>query len=632
LLDLCSLTDTLIADSDGLYHPADFNDRLVLGLKGTMSEAELHMLRGRLTAGLRHKAAKGELRQGLPVGFDYDETGAVMMTPDEAVREAIATVFRRFDELGSARQALLSLIDDGLLIPRRQAGASRVTWTKASYPAVHDFLTNPAYAGAFVFGRTRTEKHLDETGRVVARSRAVPREEWEVCLPDHHPGFVDWDTYVVTQDRLRANWRGPLGEGGGAAREGGALLQGLIRCGQCARIMQVAYSGKTGSYPNYRCGRGRQLYATTTSCQSIGGRRIEHDVLAQLFAVLEPANLAATIHALNQAETHHAERLVVFELAAERAGYEAERARRQFDAVEPENRLVARNLERAWDESLAKQRRADAELASQRARRPLTLTDDEIAWLQHTGVDIRSIFEADTTTNRERKQLLRLLITEIVVTVNREQHSAAATIIWQGGATSPFEITLRRSGGHANTTDEDTVDLVRRLAVRFNDTAIAQTLSRQGRRTGTGLNFTKTRVANLRASRDIPAFTANPVTPPEHHGEVVSIYEAVKILGVSAATLYRWLRDGFITGTQLTPGAPWQICIDDELRQKLVPAVPDGWVSLNEASVALGIARQTVLHRVQRGELNAVHVTHGKRKGLRIQVTPDQAGLFEQPQ
>ena len=241
LLDLCAITDTLIADADGVYHPADFNDRLVLGLKGTMSEAELHLIRSRLTAGLKHKAAKGELRQGLPVGLDYDEDDKVVLCADEAVREAITTVFRRFDELGSARQVLIRLREDGVLLPRRRNGAKRIFWAQATYPAVHDLLTNPAYAGAFVFGRTRTEKRVDpESGTVHARDRLVPREQWEVLIPDHHRGFITWETFEANTARLRGNWRRPRELAGGAVREGRALLQGLLRCGRCGRIMQTA--------------------------------------------------------------------------------------------------------------------------------------------------------------------------------------------------------------------------------------------------------------------------------------------------------------------------------------------------------------------------------------------------------
>ncbi|MBV8462288.1 MAG: recombinase family protein, partial [Acidimicrobiales bacterium] len=332
LLDLCAVTDTLIADGDGLYHPADFNDRLVLGLKGTMSEAELHLIRHRLTAGLRHKAAKGELRQGIPVGLVYDEDDHVLMDPNEAVIEAIATVFRRFEELGSARQVMLSLRGDGILLPRRPCGARRVTWAPATYPAVHDFLTNPAYAGAFVFGRTRTDKRVEPSGRLVSRTRLLPRDEWLVVIPEHHPGFVSWERYCEIQDQLRANWRPPRGQGGGAVREGTALLQGLIRCGRCGRMMQTAYSGKAGNCPRYACARGAQLYGNPVHCQSLGGRRLEQRVLYELFAVLEPAALSATATALKEAEANYRQRLAVFELATERARFEAERARRQFDA------------------------------------------------------------------------------------------------------------------------------------------------------------------------------------------------------------------------------------------------------------------------------------------------------------
>jgi DNA invertase Pin-like site-specific DNA recombinase len=631
LLDLCALTDTLIADADGVYHPADYNDRLVLGLKGTMSEAELHLIRSRLTAGLRHKAAKGELRHGLPVGFDYDHDGRVVNSPDEAVAEAIATVFRRFEELGSARQVLLSMLGDGLKLPRRPARTGRITWAPATYPAVHDLLTNPVYAGAFVFGRTRTEKRIGPDGRVIERTRQVPRAEWEVCIPDHHPGFIGWERYEQIQQQLRGNWRAPRGHGGGPAREGTALLQGRLRCGRCGRIMQTGYSGTKGNCPRYVCARAKQLYGTERGCQSLGGRRLEQRVLAEVFAVLEPACLQATAKALAEADAHHTTRLLAFELAVERARFEADRAHRQFDQVEPENRLVARTLERAWEQRLADLRQAEADLAAQQARRPTTLTAQELTWLQRAGADLRRVFEASTTTARERKQLLRAVISEVVVTVNAEQRTAELRVIWQGGATSELTMPLTKTGGHFRTTDEDTVALVRRLAVHYDDTQIALILSRQHRRTGTGLAFTRARVASLRVSRGIPACQRKPVVAAGDDAVVVGVGPAEQLLGVSKVTIYRWLREGFIVGEQLTPGGPWHLRIDDQVRARIVPQVPQGWLRLEEAARALGVARQTVLHRVQRGELQAVHVNRGKRKGLRIQVEREQVGLFDQP-
>ena len=633
LLDLCAITDTLIADADGVYHPADFNDRLVLGLKGTMSEAELHLIKSRLTAGLKHKAAKGELRQGLPVGLDYNEDDRVVMTPDEAVREAIDTVFRRFEELGSARQVLIGLREDGLLLPRRQNGSRRITWASASYPAVHDFLTNPAYAGAFVFGRTRTEKRVNPTtGAVHSRDRLVPREQWEVLIPEHHAGYISWETYEANTARLRGNWRRPRELAGGAVREGRALLQGLLRCGRCGRIMQTGYSGATGNCPRYLCARAKQLYAGEHVCQSIGGIRLENRVLDEMFAVLAPAALAATAQALAEADANYRRDLAVFEIAIERARYEADRARRQFDNVEPENRLVARTLEKNLETKLAAVRAAENDLATQRARRPVALTQQELDWIATAGADIRAIFDAPTTTVRERKQLIRAVIAEIGITVHRQRRVADLRIVWQGGAVTEVSMPMTKAGRHLRVTDEDTIVLVRRLARHYNDQTIAAILAKQKRRTATGLPFTRARVAILRANHGIPVYQppAQPdVGPDDDDAVVVTITEAERILAVSKETLYRWIRDGFITAEQITPSAPWRIRLDQALRDRIQPEAPDGWLGLDEAAKALGVARQTVLHKVQRGELQAVHVNRGRRKGLRIQVKPDQPGLFD---
>jgi DNA invertase Pin-like site-specific DNA recombinase len=634
LLDLCALTDTLIADADGIYHPGSYNDRLILGLKGTMSEAELHLIRSRLTEGLRHKAARGELRQGLPVGLDYDEDDRVVITPDEAVREAIAAVYRRFADLGSARAVLLSLREDGVLLPRRRTGSRRITWAAASYPAVHDFLSNPAYAGAFVFGRTRTEKRVDASGKVITGVRALPREQWAVLIPDHHPGFITWETYEAIAARLRANWRPPRGQGGGPPREGRALLQGLLRCGRCGRIMQTAYSGTAGNSPRYVCARAKQLYAGEHVCQSIGGVKLEQAILAELFAVLEPASLEATARALGEAEDRYQQNLAVFALAVERARYEADRSRRQYDAVEPENRLVARSLEREWEDRLAAVRQAENDLRAQQARKPVTLTGDELAWITSAGADIKAVFHAPTTTIPERKQLLRAVISEIVTTVNADTRIADLKIIWQGGAVTELAMPMNKTGGRlTNVTGEDVIKLAARLAERYDDKTIAAILGKQHRRTATGLPWTRARVAILRAQHGIPVYQREPgnVRPEGEDALVVPISKAEKILGVGRHTLYQWLRDGFITGEQLTPGAPWHIRIDQALRDKIRPEVPDGWLSLDAAAKTLGIARQTVLNKVQRGELRAVHVNRGRRKGLRIQVKQEQAGLFATP-
>jgi hypothetical protein len=394
-------------------------------------------------------------------------------------------------------------------------------------------------------------------------------------------------------------------------------------------MMQVSYSGSKGDCPRYVCGRNKALYGGERGCQSLGGRKLESRVLDEMFSVLEPASLAATVKALAEADAAHAERTGVFELAVERARFEADRARRQFDAVEPENRLVARTLERALEQALGTERRAEADLASQRLRQPTRLTDEEVEWLKRAGADVRAIFHAPTTTWRERKQLLRAIVGEVVVAVRSADRRADVDIIWQGGAKTSFVFELNKTGGHFRSTDEDTVDLVRRLAERYDDQTIAAILSKQGRRTGTGLSFTQPRVASLRVSRGIPAYRPVDVTPEGDDALVVSFGRAEQLLGVSRVTLYRWLADGFISGEQLTPGGPWHIRITDELRQRIAPDVPEGWVGLDQAAKVLKVARQTVLQKVQRGELQAVHVSRGKRKGLRINVRSTEPGLFD---
>ena len=430
LLDLCALTDTLIADSDGIYHPGLHNDRLVLGLKGTMSEAELHVLRARLRGGSLHKASKGELRLPLPAGYEYDEQGLVRRTPDEAVADAIATVFSYFDQLESARQVMLRLLEEDRKLPRKSSRDRYVRWEQPKYKAIHEILTNPVFAGAYAYGRKRTER-LVVDGVVRERQRRTPREEWHVCIEGHHAGYITFERYLANQQRLRSNWRPPRGEGGGAAREGRALLQGLIRCGRCGRRMQVGYSGKT-LVPNYSCVRGNQLYGTKR-CQSVGGRRIERVVLDSVFEALRPAAIEATLRAIEHAKDEHHVRVHSAELELERAQIHAERARRQFDACEPENRLVARSLEREWEQRLTDVRRAERAVAEVAAKRPDPLTEQEIAWCRQAGADLRKVFDASTTTDRERKQLLRAILTDVIVTVDREseQHTAELRVVWE---------------------------------------------------------------------------------------------------------------------------------------------------------------------------------------------------------
>ena len=613
LLDLCALTGTLIADADGIYDLQDFNDRLLLGLKGQISEAELHLIRSRLVGGLRNKAKRGELRLPLPVGLDRDDDDRVVLCPDEQVRHAIERVFCLWRRLGSARQVMIELIAEGQALPRRTVGQRRIRWARASYGAVHDILTNPAYAGAFVFGRQRQVKRLDEHGQVHVGRVDVPIEEWSVCLQDHHPGYVSWDQYLATRQRLRGNVT-PRGEGGGAAREGTALLQGLVRCGRCGRKMQVAYSGTGGKVRRYTCVRGRDSHGTGKACQTVGGARLDKTVACAFLEAAAPAGIAATAGAIRELEDQHEQRLAGQRLALERAQYEADRAQRKYDACEPENRLVGRTLERALEEALAQRERERGKLAQLERARPIPLSDQEREALVALARELPRLWTAETTTDRDRKELLRTLIGEVIVTADHDKRRAAVEVQWQGGARTELSFPLKVAGSlEQGRVTGDTLELIRRLSEHHCDREIAGILNRQGRLTGTGLPFTEGRVRGVRRHAGIPA-----APPPDPNSELHSIERAATELGVSVHTIRRWINTGLLPAEQTTPGASWRIRLTDEIRARFVPEVPDGYVPLNEAARRLGCARQTVLHKVQRGELDAIHVTNGQRKGLRI--------------
>jgi DNA invertase Pin-like site-specific DNA recombinase len=639
LLDLAGACDTLVADADGVYHPGLFNDRLVLGMKGIMSEAELHVLRARLTGGIRNKAARGQLRTGLPVGLVWDETdGQIRLHPDEAVIGVIAAVFDRFAVCGSVRATWLWLREQGLRWPL-QTGCPRrrppeiteiteITWVEPTYHAVHTTLTHPAYAGAYVFGRTRQHRYLGKDGQMRVRQRRLPREEWEVLITEHHPGFIDWDTYQANQARIGTNIRPQAREPGtGAVREGCALLQGLVTCGSCGRKLAVFYQGPAKSTPGYYCqGSAELVNGRGARHLNVGGQAIDAAVAEAFLAALQPAALQACLAAAQQLETGHDAALAQHRQQLEQARYHAGRAERRYRAVDPDNRLVARGLETEWNTALQQLADAETELARRETGRPKTLTAQEKAMILALGEDLGGVWSAPTTTDKDRKQLLRTLLEEVHISVRRDQTDPRAELVlrWKGGAISELTVPLRRPQPKIRT-DEDTIDLLRRLAVHYPDAQIAGILNRQGRRTARKLSFTASRVQSLRHHWKIPCH--QPGDQPRE-GELLNVSAAAKQLSIAPSTLLRWLNDGFVAGEQVTPGAPWRIRLTDELRNMLVDDAPDDWVAVQYATRALDVSRQTVLQRVKRGELQAVLTRTGRRKGLRIQLPTPENSLF----
>ena len=626
LIDLAGLTDTLIGDADGIYHPALFNDRLLLGLKGTMSEAELYILRARLNGGIRNKAAKGELRRGLPVGFVWGETdGEVLFHADEAVVTAIRSIFQRFAETGSARRVWLWFRAQDHKLPLRMSEHAEIRWVEASYHAIHQVLTNPVYAGAYVYGKTRTEMMLDASGVRRKRIKHLPRDQWQVLIKEHHQGFIDWQTYEANQQRIARNTRpGPHKEGS-AVREGSALLQGLAYCGHCGRRLRTHYHGRNSS-PGYHCAGERLVEGRGSYCLNIGGVQIDAAVAGAFLAALEPAKIRATLAAAEQIEMDRESALKHWRLGVERASYAVSLAERRYRAVDPDNRLVARGLEREWEESLTSLETAKAELARREQERPRVLSIEEHSRLCALGPDLAAVWAATTTTPRDRKELLGTLIDEVIVKVERDKCAAHLTLRWKGGALTEIDLRLPRSRPATVRTDEDTIALVRRLAVHYPDTVIAGILNRQGRRTARGYRFEGNRVCSLRTHWKIPCFV--PKTDAAA-GELLTIKLVATALGVAPSTIHRLINDGIIAGEQITPGAPWRIRLTDDLKARFNCDAGEGFLPMREAIRALGVSRQTVLQRVKRGELEAVHVTRGRQKGLQIKVIARQSELFE---
>ena len=628
LLDLCALTDTLIGDADGIYHPGQFNDRLVLGLKGTMSEAELHTLRARLDGGIRNKAARGELRRGLPVGLVWGEhDGEVCFHPDEAVTGALYTVFKRFDEFGSARRVWLWFRSEALDFPLQSIQLREILWVAPTYHAIHSILTNPVYAGAYVYGKTRQEHYIDEQGQKKKRIRKLPQSEWSVLIQEHHKGYIDWSTYEANQKRLSNNTRPTPHQGGGAVREGSALLQGLATCGHCGRKLRTHYRGKNHT-PGYHCAGKNIVEGRGVYCLNVGGIQIDQAIAEAFLDALTPAGVKAATAAADQLEINHDAALSQWRLAVERATYEAQKAERRYRAVEPENRLVARGLEAQWEQCLGELHRAQSELTRRESQRPRELSADERNAITGLGADLKSVWRAPSTTVRDQKELLRTLLQEVIVSVYRDEYTAHLRLRWNGELLTEIDVDLPRSRPATVRTDEKTIELVRRLAVHYPDTVIAGILNRQKRTTARGLRFTANLVGNLRRHWGIARFEpANSASTDD--SEPLSIKQAAKELGIAPSTIHRWLNDGFIAGEQVTPGAPWRIRMTDELRNRFVEDTPDGYVTMQEATKLLGVTRQTVLQRVKSGEIDAVHVYTGKRKGLRINVLTSQSDLFE---
>lgn len=559
LLDLCGLLNTLIVDSEGIYDPRQLNDRLLLGLKGTISEAELGWLRQRAYAALLAKAHRGELVLGLPVGYVRIPTGGVEKDPDQRVQQAIALVFERFAAMGSARQVLLWCRQEGLALPVAKPdglGGIQVQWRLPVYGTILRFLQNPIYAGAYAFGRTGTHVHIEAGRPCKRRGRRQRREDWTVLLRDHHEPYIAWDRYERHQQMLadNTNMRGAMAKG--AVRRGESLVAGLLRCGHCGRRLQVMSTGSArGPSARYQCGTGRLSHGLLRGCFSVGTRRVDEAIEGEVLRVVAPGAIEAAVDAAHQADAEIEATRGALDLELRQARYEADRAQRQYDAVEPENRLVSETLERRWNAALACVTELEHRLAT-RAPSVAPARADR-AQLVALADDLPAVWRRPTTDIPLKKRIVRLLIEEIVATATVEPPEVTLVMHWKGGKHTQLVVRKNRAGGHRYCTDRAIIDVVRDLARSLPDGEIARILNRLGYQTGQRNSWTAARVASLRYGYQIPAVdrTASP--------RLLTMWDAAHSLGVSPMTIRRLITRKMLPATQPVPYAPWAIRPED---------------------------------------------------------------------
>jgi DNA invertase Pin-like site-specific DNA recombinase len=568
LIEICALTNSLVVDEEGVYDPGQYNDRLLLGFKGTISEAELHWLRQRLQGGKLKKAEKGQLRFRPPTGLVYDALGQLVLDPDEQVQQTVQLVFDLFDELGSALAVLKHFIDHQLLFPTRLWGGlqdGELVWRPLHHGRVLSILHNPAYAGTYVYGRTKTRTQLlpGEEPRIKGRQRQVKQEDWPIVLHDAHPGYITWDQFLRNQQRLDDNRTYRFEERRGVVREGAALLQGIVLCGHCGRRMTIRYLDN-GLIPCYDCNQAHKQHASKT-CQSLRGDEIDTTVATAFLQAMQPAQLEVSMAALEQLEAraHQIDRQ--WQLRLERMQYEANLAQRRFMAVEPENRLVARTLERNWNDKLAELQRLAQEYAA--LPRPTARLDSpqERQRILALAQDLPTIWHAHTTTHAERKQLFRFLIKD--VTLTRQETTVHIGIRWQTEALTELEIARP-----CRRTAPTVVDRIRQLAPTHTDEQIAATLNQEKLTTGKKLPFTENRVRWVRHTYDIPI---GPSKRPDAYPKGqrpdgrYTARAAAELLNVDRSTIVAWCKSGRLDAIQVKPRTPWWIKLTPEIITKL---------------------------------------------------------------
>lgn len=566
LLELCAFNNTLIIDEDGCYNLSDFNDQLLLGLKGTMSQAELHFIRARLQGGKINKAKKGELRYPLPVGFLYDEEGNIIIDPDEEVCGAVKLIFDTFQELGSAYGVVHKFAKLKLKFPKRQYGGiwnGKLIWGQLTHSRVLNILQNPCYAGTYVYGRYQYKKVISPEGEIASKMKKLPISSWKVNIGEHHAGYINWEDYLLNQKKLASNrTNGEENLLPGPAREGLTLLQGLLICSNCGRKISIRYKGHNGIYPTYECNGLRRNGLATKSCLSVRSDLLDTAISNRLLQVLKPNQIEIALRAMEEVEERNKAVDRQWEMKIERAEYETQLAQKRYEQVDPCNRLVAANLERRWNDALAKLEELKTQYTEQHVKNTVAITDKEKERALGLAKSFPLLWKSPSTRSKDKKRMLRLLIKDITVEKLSEAKKVILHIRWQGGATEDISITIPPNAWERYRTSKELIEIIRELARSKSDREIVDYLNGEKRKSPKGKIFTLSMVKWIRHRYKIPV--AQLKRPDE-----LTVKQTTQKFGVSMYVVYYWIECGIVEARRQNPGATYWIRINPEKEKEL---------------------------------------------------------------
>jgi len=559
LIEICGIAGSLIVDEDGCYDPSDFNDGLLLGLKGAMAQAELHFLHSRLHGGKLNKAQKGELRFPLPVGYVFDQSNRIVKDPDQQVRSSIELVFSAFQQTGSAYGVVQRFSAEKLLFPKRSYGGQwdgKLKWGRLTDSRVLGILKNPSYAGVYAFGRYRCVKEILESGEVRSKISQRPREDWLVEIRDHHEGYTSFEQHLKNLDTLehnRTNHQELILSG--PAREGLALLQGLLICSCCGRRLTPRYRGNGGIYPIYECNWRRREGLSTSSCITIACDAIDRAAEARVLQAINENNIHLALDAFHTVERRQQEISTQWKLRLERAQYESDLAQRRYEQVDPSNRLVASTLEQLWNDSLIELEDVRNQIAElQHSRRTITAAQrDEVLKLAE---DLPRLWCSKSSSSKDKKRILQLLIQDITIE-KREPNLAVLHLRWQGGQIEDLEVDLPRKTADRWRHSVELIERVRELAKELSDVEIAAKFNNEGLKSNKGNSFTRSSISWIRHKHSIP-----PVD--KRAKDELTVKQVTKRFGVTAAVVYGWISEGLVSARRLNGGSPYWITIGPE--------------------------------------------------------------------